>query len=305
MKKILTVTVGIPAYNEEQNIVQMLYSVLKQRSNFYQLEKVIVICDGCTDETSEKVSKLSQRYPFITLFNDGKRIGKSQRLNQLYRMNKSDILVTLDADLLLVGIDEIEKLVVPIINNEGINLVSGNIIPAEANSLVGKINNAGHRLWDEVRMDVNGGNHIHNISGGVSALRGSFAQNVVYPQNILSDSGYIYISAISYNYDSFYFAKNVRVLFRAASTIEDSRKLATRAIFNDKENLAEVFGEDVYQLYKIPMMIKIKSIMKMLLLDPVFTTLSILLSIYVRKFPMKEKMVDVGLWAVIGSSKRI
>src|SRR3990170_5283265 len=41
-----TVTVGIPAHNEEQNIKQLLTSIVSQKGNFV-LEKILVTTDGC------------------------------------------------------------------------------------------------------------------------------------------------------------------------------------------------------------------------------------------------------------------
>ena len=56
-----TVTIGIPSYNEAQNIGQLLESLLKQVSNSYILEKIIVCSDGSTDDTEQVVKKLESK----------------------------------------------------------------------------------------------------------------------------------------------------------------------------------------------------------------------------------------------------
>jgi glycosyltransferase involved in cell wall biosynthesis len=61
----LTVTIGIPAYNEEKSISNLLDSIIEQTQKDYVLEKVIVACDGCTDKTSEVVSEYVKKYNFI------------------------------------------------------------------------------------------------------------------------------------------------------------------------------------------------------------------------------------------------
>src|SRR5688572_21677183 len=110
MKK-LTVSIGIPAHNEEGNIAQLLDTIIKQRQNSYILEQIYVACDGCTDKTAKIVSKYAKRYKFIKLIDDKKRLGKAERLNTMYQLNKSDFILIFDADLLLDTNNEIELMV--------------------------------------------------------------------------------------------------------------------------------------------------------------------------------------------------
>src|SRR3972149_4408985 len=100
---IPTVTVGVPAHNEEENISHMLQSVLSQKQSNYKLEKIIVLCDACTDDTAKRARQMAEKYPSIRVIDDGKRKGKTGRLNKLYRMNKSDLVFNIDADVILDG----------------------------------------------------------------------------------------------------------------------------------------------------------------------------------------------------------
>ena len=53
-RKKLTVTIGIPAYNEQENISCLLRSIIKQKAWSYRLQSVVVVCDGSTDGTLGK-----------------------------------------------------------------------------------------------------------------------------------------------------------------------------------------------------------------------------------------------------------
>ena len=53
--KKLTVTIGIPAYNEEKNIGRLLRALLRQKTNGLSIKKIIVISDASTDKTSQIV----------------------------------------------------------------------------------------------------------------------------------------------------------------------------------------------------------------------------------------------------------
>ena len=51
MRKKLTVTIGIPAYNEEANVRNLLVSLLAQKETNFKLQEIIVVSDGSTDKT--------------------------------------------------------------------------------------------------------------------------------------------------------------------------------------------------------------------------------------------------------------
>ena len=52
MNKKLTVSVGIPAYDEEANIKSLLEAILQQRQENFILKSIIVVSDGSTDRTA-------------------------------------------------------------------------------------------------------------------------------------------------------------------------------------------------------------------------------------------------------------
>lgn len=107
----MSVSIGIPAYNEESNIKYLLESILKQKPLSYYLKEIIVLSDGSTDKTEYIVKKMIHQYPVIKLINDGKRLGHTGRLNQLYKLNTSDILIQVDADVQLAHYLSIENMI--------------------------------------------------------------------------------------------------------------------------------------------------------------------------------------------------
>src|SRR3989344_3768380 len=101
MTKKLTVTIGIPAYNEQENIQAMLKSVLAQKGNNFVIKKIVVVSDGSSDQTVSKVKEIQKESHLISLVEGKTRKGKIIRLNKIYSLNKSDILFTFDADIVL------------------------------------------------------------------------------------------------------------------------------------------------------------------------------------------------------------
>lgn len=119
MKNLVKVSVIIPAFNEEKVIENCLNSLAKQS---YQNLEVIVIDDGSTDETREKVTNLvSQINNLKLLKQDHKGPGEARNLGA--KMAAGEILVFVDSDMEFEN-DFIERLVDPIISGESIGTFS-------------------------------------------------------------------------------------------------------------------------------------------------------------------------------------
>ncbi|RLC37977.1 glycosyl transferase family 2, partial [Candidatus Falkowbacteria bacterium] len=76
-----TVTVGIPAYNEADNIAYLLKDLLGQKQADFKLERIIVISDGSSDNTAEIAQKSGNK--IIKVINGRIRKGVAMRLNQI------------------------------------------------------------------------------------------------------------------------------------------------------------------------------------------------------------------------------
>lgn len=93
-KRHYSVSVLIPAYNEEKSIKETLESVLQSD---YSLEEIIVINDGSTDKTKEIVEKMMQKHSIIKILNK-KNSGKADSLNKGIEIAKSELFVVIDSD---------------------------------------------------------------------------------------------------------------------------------------------------------------------------------------------------------------
>jgi len=304
INKKASLSVGVPAHNEEKNIEHMLKSVLKQQGENFELENIFVVCDGCTDRTASIVANLAKTYPAVKLFSDGKRTGKAQRLNQIYQMNKSDLLATLDADIVLAREGELEIFVKEMLSDPRIKVVAGHQVPTPADSLMGLFSNASFLLLDEAARSYHGGNNIHCLQGSASLLRKEFARSFTYPSNLISDQGYLYAMATRNSRAGFKLATQTKVVFRAVSTFRDWRILGARTLRGDKESLAKFFGQDILQEYKLPKTLILKALAKRFFIHPIATTGGVAMDLFIRLFPYPSQSVPAGTWEIITSSKK-
>jgi len=299
MKKIKrrrTVTVGIPAHNEAANIGNLLKSVRSQTGRNFKLERIIVICDGCTDDTAN-IARSAGAY----VIERKKREGKMFVLNQIYPLNNSDILITLDADLVLAGRSEIREIIGQF-ENPDVSISVFHQEPVEPDSFVGKICRAADRFWIESRIYVNGGDHIHNLQGSATALRADVARKVRYPIDLNNDAGYLYLQAKKFG--AFKYAYDTKVLYRTPDTLRDFWLIGSRAIFYRYEKLAKYLGRGAIKEYEIPLRFKIRGLFSALYQNPVYTFLAILLNVLVRLFPKKGRAVQSRRWQMAQSVRK-
>ncbi|AFK22241.1 glycosyltransferase family 2 protein [Pyrococcus sp. ST04] len=87
-----TVSVVIPAYNEEENIERAIKAVLSQD---YPVGEVIVVDDGSEDRTYEKAKSVNDPRVKVIRVRHG---GKAWALNHGIKIARGEVIVTTDAD---------------------------------------------------------------------------------------------------------------------------------------------------------------------------------------------------------------
>lgn len=90
------ITVGIPAFNEEETIKRSVMSVLSSKHPVFE---VIVVASGCTDNTAGVVRGILGKYPKVRLIVEKTRQGKGSALNLIFKQALGDIIVMTDGDL--------------------------------------------------------------------------------------------------------------------------------------------------------------------------------------------------------------
>lgn len=301
-----TVTVGIPAYNEAANIEYALLSVLRQKGPSFTIAKIIVVSDGSSDGTEEIVKEMSVEHPLIELVADQERKGKVSRMNEMCRMNTSDFFLFFDADIVFEGENDLEEMIQRFGDDSAktVNVVASHDMPVKGKTFVERVNNAGYRLWDETRLFVNDGNHIHNLHGSCSLVRREFIEKLEFPLELTTDASYLYLKAIEKDRRGFRYAHRAHVLHHSPDNLFECRLQGTRAIMGQKKHVADYFGLWVYDEFRIPMKYKVKAVAKMLLLHPFFTALSVLLGLYVRLCPVTDEEAKKHRWKIVTSTKQ-
>lgn len=91
----LTLSIVMPAYNEEKTVATVVQRVLKEVPCELEL---IIVNDGSTDRTGEIAAALASNDPRIRVFHQ-KNAGKTAALKQGFEKSRGRIVIVQDADL--------------------------------------------------------------------------------------------------------------------------------------------------------------------------------------------------------------
>ncbi len=94
------VTVGIPSFNEEKNILNLLRSIIKQRSECFSICEIII-----SDDSSDNTFNLIQQFACnsktaIKCLHHSYRMGVGNAWTEIFQNAKGDVIVLYDGDVI-------------------------------------------------------------------------------------------------------------------------------------------------------------------------------------------------------------
>ena len=94
----LVCSVGVTAYNEEENIGPLLEALLDQHLHRVEIAEIIVVASACTDRTVPIVREFAARDPRVKLIEQARREGKTSAVNLFLAAAGSAICVLESGD---------------------------------------------------------------------------------------------------------------------------------------------------------------------------------------------------------------
>ena len=196
------VSVGVPAYNEEKTIRQLLEAILSQPFTDATLEEVVVDTSGSTDASDIKVIEMIQVDSRIKLISEKKRIGKSAALNTILQHAVGEVMVFIDGDVVL-GESCIPILIKPFLINKEAGVSSGNVMPIiEGNTFFDFMSRFIRELHHELCIFLMRKNIVPKVNGTFYAVRKVVVTS--FPFYVVSDDEYASWCAQSKGYKVVY-----------------------------------------------------------------------------------------------------
>ena len=142
---MLSITIGVCAYNEEKNIEKLLRSLSHQKTDDgIIIQEIIVVSSACRDRTDDIVRSFMKKDKKIRFFTQEKREGKASAVNIILSNAVGDIIVLAGADIILPH-GTINKLVLPFYETN-IGMTGGHPVPVDSKKTF--IGFTSHLLWE-------------------------------------------------------------------------------------------------------------------------------------------------------------
>jgi poly-beta-1,6-N-acetyl-D-glucosamine synthase len=145
-------SVGIMAYNEEENIADAIGAILGQRLSSNHIEELIVVASGCKDRTAEIVAGIARDDPRVRLIEQERREGKASAINLFIAAARSPLLLMASADVLVE--DGAIDAMLRHFDDPTVGMVGGHPIPVnEETTFLGHAVHLQWRLHDRIARE--------------------------------------------------------------------------------------------------------------------------------------------------------
>jgi glycosyltransferase involved in cell wall biosynthesis len=300
MKKSIkkpSVTVGIPALNEKENLKRIISEILSQSAKDYKLDQIIIISDGSTDGTEALVGQFVNR-PVNFVF-DETRKGKPARINQIFRLANSDVVVILDADIYLAN-DKVISNLIKSIDFRASYVVSGKSQPFEPENFSQGIGYAGVRIWQIVTSGKEVSD-IYRVEGAIRGFTKKVYKNMFFP-NTSADDAFSYIYSVTKGW-KVVFNNNALINYKLPSSLCDFFRQQIRYLSSPRVQDV-VFGSDVSRpFFDVSVGDKIRAVLICLYRDPIHTIFYCVI-IFMVKISLLFGLEDLNSrWYVLKSTK--
>ncbi|MEM2759780.1 MAG: glycosyltransferase family 2 protein [Nitrososphaerales archaeon] len=219
----MQVTIGIPSYNEEGSIRNLLEALeLQTMDNVHKIGEVI-ISDDSTDATPDVVNDFTKKSRLsITLIHHNMRKGAASAWNEIFSNARGDAVVLYDADVIP---DKDTTLLLSSGLKADVALCASNPVPLEQNSIAARASSFTASWLRRIRKL---GLSQYTVMGRGLSIRADIARMIKIPDLIAIDL-YLQCKVLEQGYKVGY-CDDAIVWFKPAGTMLDFASQVSRAV---------------------------------------------------------------------------
>jgi cellulose synthase/poly-beta-1,6-N-acetylglucosamine synthase-like glycosyltransferase len=223
------VVIGVCAYNEENNIGNLLLNIVEEQ-DLPKNCRILIVCSGCTDKTPLMVKEFGERDERIEAVIEGSRKGKANALNSIFKRAKEsfDVLVLVNADALPEH-GSVTKLLSRLADSEAGAVFARPVPFKESRGICYGIVNVIWRLHHVISL-----RQEPKLSAELCAIRTSCLEEI--PENVATDEPYVQLAIHRQGYDILY-APEALVYIRCPTNIIDLIKQRRRILLGHRQLL--------------------------------------------------------------------
>lgn len=294
-----TITIGIPTYEAGESLVTTLESIYNQSASDC-ITQILLVVDGGTLKPSieEKI-----RYPKLRIVNQPKREGQSSRINDIFRLSHTDLVILTNDDVIWEN-TALEALVSAYQKHDA-DLLCSAVIPIPSASPLFFCLEPGTRMTREIARRWNGGDNYLSCNGRLIALTGRLAQNITLPTHLWNNDAYIYLRTKQLGYRC-RFVESACCRYIEPETLAEHMHQTRKFHHSRIENQRYLAGDFSHQ-YRIPFSIKIAALSAVFVQSPLATLGYLILNTAITVFFFLTPIEDPKrpYWETDLSTKRI
>ena len=288
-----SVTIGIPSYNEERNIINLLRSLEVQYSNDYFISEII-ISDDSTDSTPELVKRFAKKNSHlnINLIHHCERRGAAAGWNEIFTRCNGDVIVLYDADI-VIDKNTTAQLVSCLEGRTG--LCASNPKPIQYKGIAGRASSF-IAYW--LRSVRNRGLSQYTVMGRALSVTSEVAKKISIPTDIIAIDLYLQCKILELGLDIFY-NDDAWIYFRPANKLFDFASQVIRGSLGHKQ----VYS--YYSKFKIdlPLKIALTEAARNLIHDPIGALCVLICYTIIPYYKLKIKEAGSAKWYTANSTK--
>jgi len=290
---LTTISIGIPSYNEESNILGLLESIIRSEYNRFDLCEII-ISDNSTDSTPFKISKFMKSHskPKIIFLHDKTRGGTANAWNNIIKEARGEIIVLYDADV-IPSPNCTSELARKIKNNVGICASNPRPVPGKGIATQGAI-----FISNWLESVRNRQLSKYTVMGRGLSIRSDIAKRIIIPENVIAIDLFLQLKVLQMGFDIVFNPKAL-LTFKPAKTFLDFSSQIIRAMYghNQLKNFEKKFR------YRLSLKYIIVDIIHLSLRNPLGATSVCLCYFLLPLYKRKIKGADSYLWYTAHSTK--
>jgi len=293
-KSKLTTSIVICALNEGKNLNSLLSTLIKQNQTNFKLKSITVISDGSTDNTVSETRKIHNKAMVLKGFRN--TMGKAYRLSQEFKLQKSDLVVQIDADVKIYDTNFLDLLLQPLIHNKKVGMTGANAQPLPGKTFVEKAVNISVVPYVRMRQVC------PSLSiGPVLAFRTELARKIKFPKEILGEDVYAYLFCLSNNY--FYrYVSSALVFYRSPNNLLEHIRQSIRFI-QAPHNVAGYFSHRLVEREdRIPKLLYLHELLKVFSKHPILGSYIFLVNKFCELL-VRLSLVPRKKWTIAMSTK--
>jgi cellulose synthase/poly-beta-1,6-N-acetylglucosamine synthase-like glycosyltransferase len=321
-------TIGIPSYNEEENISNLIKSIIEltksengsanpSRDDNHRCDindsntnrdngidstgdfaiTEIIISDDSSDRTHSIVEGIVAEYPSVNiklLHHDARR-GVSAAWNEIFKEAKGDIIVLYDAD---IKIDSNTTTYLVSSIREGIGLCASNIIPLEQEKST--VSRASGFIAEWLRWVRKNRLTQYTVMGRALSVSSRVAKEISIPEDVIALDLYLQCKVLELGFDVIY-NDQARVYFSPPDNMADFSSQVLRAAVGHNQ----IRNMETELCARLPLRIGLMAALKSFMQNPRGAASLIYCYSLLPFYKKKLIGIDSVKWNVAKSTKRL